>query len=220
MQIVRKTVVPAVAAVALACAVAAAQADILVLRDGTRVEGTLVGVRGDTFEFERSGWGRRVDRYDRADVRRVEIDSDGGDRRDDRSYRRDRDERDDSGRYGRPSGLRERTVSVSAGQAWSETGVVLRAGQSVYFSAAGQVRWGKDRRDDAGGEHNSPRNPGRPIPDRPGAALIGRVDNDDPFFIGNDDGAIRVRGGGRLRLGINDDYLLDNSGEFRVTIYY
>jgi len=181
-------------------------------------------VRGDTFEFERSGWGRRVDRYDRADVRRVEIESDGGsDRRDDRSYRRDREERDgreDSGRSGRPSGLRERTVSVSASQAWTDTGVVLRAGQSVYFSAAGQVHWGKDRRDDAGGERNSPRNAGRPIPDRPGAALIGRIDNDDPFFIGNEDGAIRVRGGGRLRLGINDDYLVDNSGEFRVTIYY
>jgi hypothetical protein len=30
----------------------------------------------------------------------------------------------------------------------------------------------------------------------------------------------RVRGGGRLYLAINDDYLQDNSGSFRVTVYY
>ncbi len=32
--------------------------------------------------------------------------------------------------------------------------------------------------------------------------------------------AIRVRDGGRLYLGCNDDFLEDNSGSFRVTVYY
>jgi hypothetical protein len=29
-----------------------------------------------------------------------------------------------------------------------------------------------------------------------------------------------VRNSGRLQLGINDEYLADNSGNFRVTVYY
>jgi hypothetical protein len=201
-----------------------ASADTLVMRDGRRVEGTLVGVRGDTIEFERGGFGRRTERYDRSDVRRIELDDHSLSRDDDygRNERNDRHGRDDDrgGSYGRPSGMRERTISVSASSGWTDTGIELRAGQRVYFQSAGRIRWGKDRRDDAGGEHNSPRNPGRPMPDRPGAALIGRVDSDDPFFIGNEDGPIRVRSTGRLKLGVNDDYLLDNSGDFRVTVYY
>ena len=166
---------------------AAATADTLVLRNGQRVEGTLVGVRGDTIEF----------------------DSTGGSNRDDAG-----------GSSGRPSGLRERPVSVSARQQWTDTGIQFRRGQEVYFSASGKARWGPDRQDGPAGERGSKRNPNRPIPDRPGAALIGRIDNGDPFFIGDDRGPIRVRDAGRLFLGINDDYLQDNSGEFRVTVYY
>jgi len=188
---------------------AAATADTLVLRNGQRVEGTLVGVRGDTIEFETSGGGQRVERYDRDDVRRIEFDSTGGSNRDDAG-----------GSSGRPSGLRERPVSVSARQQWTDTGIQFRRGQEVYFSASGKARWGPDRQDGPAGERGSKRNPNRPIPDRPGAALIGRIDNGDPFFIGDDRGPIRVRDAGRLFLGINDDYLQDNSGEFRVTVYY
>ncbi len=60
---------------------------------------------------------------------------------------------------------------------------------------------------------------GRPIPSRPGAALIGRI-GEDPFFIGDGGGPVRMRQSGRLYLGINDDYLADNSGHFRVTVYH
>lgn len=203
-----------------------AGADTLVLRDGKRVEGTLVAVRGETIEFERSGWSRRAERFDRSDVRRIEIDASS-----DRDDRGDGDyeggqrggnsgDRDPGSGYGRPSGLRERSVSVMAANQWTDTGVSVRAGQQVYFSSTGRTRWGKDRRDDAGGERNSPRNPSRPIPDRPAAALIGRLDNGDPFYIGKDDGPIRMRSSGRLQLGVNDDYLLDNSGDLRVAVYY
>ena len=54
------------------------------------------------------------------------------------------------------------------------------------------------------------------------ASLIGRIgaDSGDYFFIGNEKGALRMRGAGRLFLGINDDYLEDNRGNFRVTGYY
>jgi hypothetical protein len=91
----------------------------------------------------------------------------------------------------------------------------------VYFESVGEIRWGPNRRAGPGGEQNSPNNAARPIPNRPGASLIGRVsDANDYFFVGNDSGAIRMRSSGRLFLGINDDNLEDNTGYFRVIVYY
>lgn len=186
-------------------------ADTLVLRDGRRIRGELVGVYGREVEFEeRSGRSRRPLRIPRRDIERIEFDDDDSD-----SRGIDRDGR------GLPRGMRERQVGVSASQPWIDTGVDVRAGQEIYFSASGQVRWGPGRRDGPEGERNSPNNPGRPIPNRPGAALIGKIgDRDEFFFIGDENGPFRARSSGRLFLGINDDVLNDNSGSFRVLIYY
>jgi hypothetical protein len=84
------------------------------------------------------------------------------------------------------------------------------------------VTWGPNRKDGPDGERNSPENPNRPMPNRAAGSLIGRIgaDSGDYFFIGNEKGALRMRGAGRLFLGINDDYLEDNRGNFRVTVYY
>ena len=202
-------------------------ADTLVLRDGRRVDGELVGVRGDEIEFEgrRGGFfgGRERMRIDRRDVLRIEFDDNRSrvSRDDGRDNDRDerRDDRRDDGR--RPAGMRERSVNVEASTQWSDSGIDVRAGQNVFFTATGRVRWGPNRQDGPGGERNSPRNDNRPIPNRPAAALIGRVGgSNDYFFIGDDEGAVRVRSSGRLFLGINDDFLRDNSGSFRVTVYY
>jgi len=192
-------------------------ADTLFLRDGRRVQGWVIGIRDGVIEFEEErGFQRRRIRVNRNDVRRIEFDELEA------VEESNLDERDDDSARGdeRPRGLREREVIVSADVAWNDAGVDVRAGRAVYFASTGRVSWGPGRRDDAGGERDSPRNPGRPIPNRPGAALIGRIDDSDPFFIGNDQGAIRMRASGRLYLGVNDDYLLDNSSNFRVTVYY
>src|SRR5437867_5445797 len=45
------------------------------------------------------------------------------------------------------------------------------------------------------------------------------LDSSDPFFIGDDRGAIRLQNSGRLYLGINDDVLTDNRGSFRVLVF-
>jgi hypothetical protein len=192
------------------------EADTLVLRDGRRVPGTLIAIRDGLIEFEaeRSGFfdGSNRVRVDRRDVLRIEFD----------------DERDrpssgvgNPGGGGRPSGLRERDVRVDARTPWTDTGVLVRQGQVVYFSASGRVRWGQGRQDGPEGERGSPRNDARPIPSRPAAALIGRVgDGNDYFFIGESPEGIRMRSGGRLYLGINDDFLNDNSGSFGVTVAY
>jgi hypothetical protein len=183
-------------------------ADTLVLRNGTRVEGQLVAVRNDVIEFEERrgfGGGRRV-QFDRADVARIEFDT----------------PRDDSGSGGRPFGMRERTAIVNSNEPWTDTSVDVRAGQTIYFEATGEVRWGRDRRDGPEGENNSPRNPNRPMPNRPAAALIGKIGSasSDYFFIGAEQGPIRVRATGRLYLGVNDDFFNDNSGTFRVVVYH
>lgn len=179
-------------------------ADVLVMRDGRRVNGTLVEVRGNTVEFEDEDG--RVRRYRRADIRTIQFE--------------DEDTYDDR-RYDIRTAMRQRTVTVDARTGWTDAGIDVRSGQELTFEASGQVRWGPNRRDGAGGEGGSPFNANRPIPDRNAAALIGKIGvNGDPFFIGNSREALRLRGSGRLYLGINDDYLEDNSGSFRVVVMY
>ena len=154
----------------IACALAAwtavMSADTLVMRNGTRISGRLVGLREGVFEFEEDRGLRRgrVIRVEQADVRTIELDQDGPGAFD----RGDRDRGDrDRAQAGRPRGLRERELMVQARQQWTDTGLLVRHGQMVYFEASGKVRWGRDRQDGPEGENNSPHNPSRPLPHSP-----------------------------------------------------
>jgi hypothetical protein len=194
----------------------AANADTLVLRNGRRIQGQLIAFRDGVVEFEETqtfGGGREL-RFDRSEVLGVEF---------------DRIDRATPGypaspepQRGRQAGLRERQVMVAANIQWTDTNIDVQAGQDVYFDAGGDVRWRPDRRDGPAGEQNSPSNPNRPIPNRPAGSLIGRVGatSTDYFFIGAIRGPFRMRSSGRLFLGVNDDVLSDNSGAFRVVVYY
>jgi hypothetical protein len=196
----------------LLASVAWLSADILTLRDGRRVTGELVGVRNGVIEFqERGSFSSRILRIPRDEVRQIELDEYVGER--------PAPERHEAGR---PGGMREREVVVSGDVPWNDTGVEVRAGQVVYLVARGTVWWGPGRKDGPEGEKNSPHNPGRPIPNRPAAALIGKIGNSssDFFFIGDEQGPIRMRASGRLYLGVNDDVLRDNRGNFRVVVSY
>ena len=201
-----------IAGLAVAFALTASvQADTLYLRDGSRVQGELIAVRNGTVEFEerRSYGSGRTLRLDRDEVVRIEL----------QTVRRGGGSDFVSG--GRPSGMRERQTIVSADVPWNDSGIDVRAGQTIYFEAHGQVRWGRDRRDGPAGERNSPSNPNRPMGNRNAAALIGKIGSgNDLFFIGDDTGPIRARSSGRLYLGINDDVLTENSGNFRVVVHY
>lgn len=185
-------------------------ADTLILRNGSRVQGELIAVRNGTIEFEerRTYGGGRTLRFDRDEVVRIELED-----------VRNNNSNDFANSTSRPSGMRERQIIVSGDVDWNDAGIDVRAGQTLYFEATGQVRWGKDRRDGPAGERNSPSNPNRPMGNRNAAALIGKIGN-DMFFIGDDTGPVRVRTSGRLQLGVNDDVLTDNSGNFRVVVYY
>ena len=191
-------------------------ADTLIMRNGDQLRGQLVAIRNGEVEFrEERGSGSRTIRLDLREVRRIDFDDEYGSR----GYRPD-DTR--SPNDGPRPGMRERQVVLSANVPWVDGGIEVRDGQQIYFRTVGQVTWGKGRKDGPEGEKNSAFNPGRPIPNRPGAALIGKIGerSREPFFIGDELGVFRVRGSGRLFLGINDDYLRDNSGNWRVTVFY
>jgi len=190
--------------------IATANADTLIMRDGRRIEGQLISYQNGVVEFQQTGFGGGYGRINKDEVLGIEF---------------GRVERQDppqtSQQVGRPRGLREKQVMVVANAAWTDTGIDLESGQNVYFEANSEIRWGGNRTASPSGENNSRNNPARPMPNRAGAALIGRVGpSSDPFFVGNERGAIRVRGAGRLFLGINDDVLSDNTGYFRVVVYY
>jgi hypothetical protein len=190
-----------------ACLVVALGADTLVLKDGRRVEGQLIAVRDGVVEFEtrRPQGGRERLMIDRVDVQRIELDE--GENR-------------AKGSSPRPSGMSERDVNVDATIAWNDTGVDVRSGQTLYFSATGRIRWGPGRRSGPEGEHNSPDSGARPLPGQRRGALIGRVgDSTDYFLVGDDRGPIRMRSTGRLYLGVNDDSPKDNAGTFQVAIF-
>jgi hypothetical protein len=189
-------------------------ADTLVLNDGRRLQGELLGIYGREIEFEeRAGGRRRTIRVSRDEVERIEFTRS--------DFNRGRGDEDRYEPVGVPRGMRERQIVVDARQPWTDTGIDVRAGQQIYFSSQGETRWGRDRRDGAEGERNSPLNPNRPLPDRPAAALIGRIgDRNEYVFIGGNSGPFRARDSGRLYLGINDDVLTDNSGNLRVTVSF
>jgi len=182
-------------------------ADTLVLRDGRRVEGRLISYENGVVEFQ-EGISGAYGRVSKDDVLSIE-------------FGRAAQQEQPQASQQRPRGLREKRVMVVANTAWTDTGIDLSSGQSAYFEATGEIGWGPGRHAGPDGEANSPDNKARPIPNRAGGSLIGRVGTpSDPFFIGNDRGVFRVRGSGRLFLGINDDYFPDNSGYFTVIVYY
>ena len=201
----------ALVAIVLALPVGLA-ADTLYLRNGQRIQGELLGVRNGQIEFEerRSFGGTRTVRFDRDEVDRIDFQN---------SRYSNNNNNSSNLAGGRPTGMREKPVIVSADVAWNDARIDVRAGQTVYFEAQGRVRWGRDRQDGPAGERNSPSNPNRPMGNRNAAALIGKIGN-DMFFIGDETGPVRMRAAGRLYLGVNDDVLTDNSGNFRVVVYY
>jgi hypothetical protein len=117
-----------------------------------------------------------------------------------------------------PTGTSGSEVRVPA-NTWSDTGFTVRRGETLHFNARGEVMWTPDEADRATASGaRSRRSPGvAPVPNAPGGALIGRIDNGRPFLIGGAE-SVRMPANGRLFLSVNDDALNDNGGDFFVTI--
>lgn len=110
-------------------------------------------------------------------------------------------------------------VIVTAAERWTSTGIHVRAGDVVRIESAGTVQLSADAADtsSAGGAGSGRRAPSAPMPDRPAGGLIARIGNSPPLFVGAA-ARLRANASGLLYLGVNDDHLADNRGEFRVKI--
>ena len=110
-------------------------------------------------------------------------------------------------------------VIVRAAERWSSTGVSVRAGDVVRIESAGTVQLSANAADTSspGGAGSGRRAPSAPMPDHPAGGLIARIGNSRPIFVGADP-VVRANASGQLYLGVNDDYLADNRGEFRVKV--
>jgi hypothetical protein len=115
--------------------------------------------------------------------------------------------------------LESGAVSVPGNQSWVDTGITVRKDQTFNFRTTGQVQLSTDANDVAqsAGAMTGRKAAGSPLPDALAGALIGRIGNGPAFAIGNQT-SISMPANGRLFLGINDDHVADNSGNFSVVI--
>lgn len=111
------------------------------------------------------------------------------------------------------------TVRVPANQQWVDTGLTVRRGDRVRFVASGQIQLSSDSNDVAtpAGSLNG-RRPTGPLPQSLAGALLGRIGGVQIFGIGDQTTALPMPADGRLQLGVNDDNVGDNRGEFQVEV--
>ena len=111
------------------------------------------------------------------------------------------------------------TVRVGAQQRWTDTRLDVRAGDMITFDASGTIQMSESGNDAAtpAGSTAGRRAPDSPITNQPAGALLARLGDYGVIFIG-DRRSIVAPVSGRLYLGVNDDHLADNRGEFTVTV--
>ena len=138
-------------------------------------------------------------------------DDDNNQRRDDRSAY---DRRSDAPRNAR-------TVVVPSNVSWTNSGIQVTRGQWIRFEPSGEIRlsFNGDDSATAAGAKNYRFAEKAPIPTIPAGALIGRVNSGKPFSIGNTTQAFQMPANGTLFLGVNDDHVPDNSGNFVVKVW-
>jgi hypothetical protein len=111
------------------------------------------------------------------------------------------------------------SVRVEANRPWTDTRLVVREGERFAFVTTGTVSFIKGQ--SIGPEGHSATQPGAdfPVRDIPVGGLIARIGSGPAFPIGSSQEPIAMPAGGRLFLGVNDNYHADNSGVFNVQIH-
>jgi hypothetical protein len=110
-------------------------------------------------------------------------------------------------------------IVVPGSQEWTSTGLTVKRGETLRFNVTGEIQLSADANDIAGsaGARNPRYAQNAPMPRALAGALIARIGNGRPFPIG-DQNSVTMPESGQLYLGINDDHVGDNRGEFRVEI--
>ena len=116
-------------------------------------------------------------------------------------------------------GEADATVTVEANRPWTDTGLVVHAGERIAFNANGTITVVENVQTGPDGQRDMARSPNFPIRNMSIGGLIGRVGNSRPFAIGSTRSPIEMPVDGRLFLGINDDIHTDNTGTFEVRIF-
>lgn len=111
------------------------------------------------------------------------------------------------------------SIRVPGNQRWTATNLTVRRGDQVQFTANGEIQLSDDASDKAApaGSLKGRKAPNSPSPDLPAGALIGRIGRGAPFAIGNQTTPLPMPGEGPLWVGINDDEVSDNKGDFVIT---
>lgn len=117
-----------------------------------------------------------------------------------------------------PTAVPSGSIRVPGNAAWTPTGILVRRGDRVSFNVNGRVQLSDDAGDvaEAAGSHRGRRGVG-PLPNELSGALVARIGNSTPFAIGNQS-TVTMPARGELFLGVNDDHVGDNRGEFVVEI--
>jgi hypothetical protein len=117
-------------------------------------------------------------------------------------------------------GSQTRTITVPSTVQWTPTGIRVNQGDRLQFKSSGEIQLRPASFNDkasVAGSLTGRTAPNSPIPSALAGALIGRIDSGQPWGLGNQTSVV-MPASGLLYLGINDDVLTDNSGQFTVTI--
>jgi hypothetical protein len=114
-----------------------------------------------------------------------------------------------------------KTVVVPSNVAWTNTRIQVTRGQWLRFEPSGEIRLSFNGDDTAlaAGSKSYRFAEKAPLPTIPVGALIGRVNSGKPFSIGNTTQAFQMPANGTLFLGVNDDHVPDNSGNYVVKVW-
>jgi Ca2+-binding EF-hand superfamily protein len=117
------------------------------------------------------------------------------------------------------SGAGSQNVRVNAQRRWTDAGLDVRAGDTLTINASGSIQMSDNAQDTAtpAGSTSGRRAPDAPILNQPAGALLARIGDYGPIFVG-DRRTLRAPVTGRLYFGVNDDHLDDNTGEFVVVV--
>ena len=117
-----------------------------------------------------------------------------------------------------PAAVRQ-TITVNALNRWTDALIDVRAGDVITFEASGIVVLDEGTTETAGpgGSTTGRRAADALILSQPAGGLVARIDTYGPIWVG-DRRTLRAPVSGRLSLGINDDYLPDNRGQFVVVV--
>ena len=111
------------------------------------------------------------------------------------------------------------TVRVNSQQRWTDSGISVRAGDVITFNVTGTITMSDDTGDTANwaGSTRGRTAPDAPVLGQKAGGLLAKIGDYPPAFVGGRS-SWTAPVSGRLYLGVNDDHLADNRGEFVVTV--